>query len=260
MKAAFACSFVALASADPAKPTLPQQWTAMQTDDIAINQGGIQVDGNLCCPHDAANCKIQAGHSADTFHFDFPNNRTRSGDIGEENAIVSLYGSIGKELLVSSNNTCLQYCPLQFDLDPFGLDKDAKYVGRTTFQGKEADEWNWVEYIIPKLHLGKVQETNFFVSTDAAPVPIQENDIIEPFGQQLGEENQTWSNFKAVPPPSAAFKVLGIDSCPMSPNCNENNRVAHRKRARDLKNWAFYKFPQLFVQATQQATFITTVV
>merc|ERR1712039_57012 len=135
---------------------------AMQTDDVAINQGGIEVDGNLCCPHDAANCKIQAAHSADTFHFDFPNNRTRSGDVGEDQAIVSLYGSVGKELLVSSNNTCLQYCPLQFDLGPFGLDDTAKYVGRTTFQGKEVDMWNWVEY-----------------------------------------------------------KVLGIETCPMSPNCNE---------------------------------------
>lgn len=105
-----------------------------------------------------------------------------------------------------------------------------------------------------------MQETNFFVSADETPVPMQENNIIEPFGQRLGEENQTWSNFKAGPPPSAAFKVLGIDKCPMSPNCNDDKRVAHRKRARDLKNWAFYKFPQLFVHASQQAALVTTVV
>jgi hypothetical protein len=249
MKAVLALSLAGAAIADPSKPTLPQQWTATQVDDIAINQGGVEIDGNLCCPQDSPNCKIQAAHQAETFHFDFPNNRTRSGDIGEDHAIVSLFGSVGKELLVSSNNTCIQYCPLPDDLDPFDIDKTAKYIGRTTFQGKEVDQWYWAEYIIPKLHVGKLQETNFYVSTDASPIPVQENDIIEPFGQRLGVENQTWSNFKAGPPPDAAFKVLGIEECPMSPNCNEDSRVAHRKRARDLKNWAFYKFPQVYLDA-----------
>jgi len=260
MKAVLACVVGGVALADPSKPSLPQQWTAVQTDDIAINQGGVEINGQLCCPHDAANCKIQAGHSADVFHFDFPNNRTRSGDVGEENAIVSLFGSVQKELLVSANNTCLQYCPLPAGLDPFGVDPDAKYVGRTTFEGKEVDEWNWIEYVVPKFHLGKLQETNFFVSTDSTPVPVQENDIIEPFGQRLGVENQTWSNFKAGPPPEAAFKVLGIDSCPMSPNCNQDARVAHRKRTRDLKNWAFYEFPQLFISHAHTARLMSTVV
>lgn len=240
---------IGYAVADPSKPDLPQQWIATQIDDIAINQGGVQIGENLCCPHDSPNCKIQAAHQTETFHFDFPNNRTRSGDIGQEGAIVSLFGKVGKEIQVSSNNTCKEYCPLPEGLDPFGVDKDAKYIGRTTFQGKDVDQWNWVEYIIPKFHLGKLQETNFFVSTDSTPVPVQENDIIEPFGQRLGMENQTWSNFKAGPPPAAAFKVSGIDSCPMSPNCNSDARIAHRKRGRDLKNWAFYKFPQLYLEA-----------
>lgn len=260
MRGVAAFSFVYTALADVSKPTLPQQWIAMQVDDIAINQGGVEVDGNMCCPHDAAQCKIQEAHQAELFHFDYPNNRTRSGDVGEDHAIVSLFGDIGKECLVSPNNTCLSYCPLPGGLDPFGIDKDAQYVGSTTFQGKAVDEWTWTEYIVPKLHIGKIQQTNFFVSKDAVPVPVQENDIIEPFGQRLGVENQTWSQFKAGPPPEVAFKVLGLASCPMSPNCNEDNRVAHRKRGRDLKNWAFYKFPQLWASAQYGMKGVSTLV
>jgi len=260
MRSVLAFFLAGAALADPSKPTLPQQWIATQVDDIAINQGGVEIDGNSCCLHDAAQCKIQEAHQSVLFHFDYPNNRTRSGDIGEENAIVSLFGEHGKEMQVSANNTCKQYCPLPEGLDPFGLDKDAKYMGSTTFQGKPVDEWHWVEYIIPKLHLGKMQETNFLVSKDSPPVPVQENDILEPFGQRLGVENQTWSQFKAGPPPDVAFKVHGIDSCPMSPNCNQNSRVAHRKRARDLKNLAFYKFPQLFIDGQHKPVSMSTVV
>lgn len=254
---AFALAYTGVAL--PSKPVLPQQWTATQADDVNINQGGIEVDDDTCCPHDAPQCKIQTVHQVDTFHFDFPNNRTRSGDIGEENAIVSLFGQIGKELQVSSNNTCKEYCPLPFDLDPFGLDPDAKYIGTATIEGKEVDQWNWFEYIFPKLHLVKMQETNFFVSKDATPVPVQENDIIEPLGQRLGVENQTWTSFKAGAPPAAAFRVHGINSCPMSPNCNNDQRVAHRKRARDLKNLAFYKYPQYFIRANQMGNNVVVV-
>jgi hypothetical protein len=247
-------------SLDPAKPTFPQQWTANQIDDVAINQGGEVIDGNICCPHDAEQCKIQELHQTALFHFDFPNNRTRSGDVGVEGAIVSLFGTVGKELEVSANNTCKEYCPLPESLDPFSLDKDAKYLGSTTFQGKDADEWTWTEYIIPKLHLGKLQQTNFYVSKDSPPLPLQESDIIEPFGQHLGVQNQTWSQFKAGPPPDVAFAVHGIDKCPMSPNCNAQNRVAHRQRARDMKNLAFYKFPQYFVGQHHQPAGMATVV
>jgi hypothetical protein len=244
LRAGGALSLAYSALAAPTKPSFPQQWTASQVDDIAINQGGVEIDGNLCCTHDSANCKIQAAHQVEVFHFDFPNNRTRSGDIGEDGAIVSVYGNGGKEMLVSSNNTCQQYCPLPYDLDKFEIDDSAEYVGSTTFQGQAADLWHWAEYIVPKLHLGKLQETNFFVSKDSTPLPLQEMDIIEPFGQRLGVENQTWPQFTPGAPPAAAFKVYGADTCPMSPNCNDNSRQKHRKRARDLKNWAFYKFPQ----------------
>merc|ERR1711920_286660 len=88
---------------------------------------------------------------------------------------------------------------------------------------------------------------NFLVSLDSPPLPVRENDIIEPLGQVMGTENTTWSQFTPGAPPVAAFAVQGVEKCPMSPNCNSNARVAHRMRGRDFRNMALYRFPQFFM-------------
>jgi len=255
-------TLVALAAADPAKPSFPQQWNAMQLSDIQINQGGVPgPDGtSVCCEQNSPQCKIQTAHQADKFHFDFPNNRTRSGDPGQQGSIVSLYGSVMKEAQVSNNNTCISYCPLQFDLGEFALDDSAAYVGRQSLAGQDVDVWQWAEYLIPKLKIGIMQQTYFFVSTDDSPLPVREFDIIEPFGQKLGEENSTYSAFTPGKEPDTTFKVIGLDSCPMDPNCNSDSRQAHRMRGRDLRNLFAYKYPQAVIAAQKEAALKSVVV
>eukprot|EP01062_Namystynia_karyoxenos_P026978 TRINITY_DN2080_c0_g1_i1.p1 TRINITY_DN2080_c0_g1~~TRINITY_DN2080_c0_g1_i1.p1 ORF type:complete len:274 (+),score=98.03 TRINITY_DN2080_c0_g1_i1:78-824(+) len=232
------------AAAGKAVPQLPQQWSALQTDNLVISQGGQRQGDLICCELDAPQCKVQSTHQSSMYYFDGAHNRTRTGSAGMSGAIVSLY-TVGKEMQVDENNTCTSYCPLQFDFAPFTIDAKAKYVGTTTVEGVTADQWTWTEYIFNKYHLLPMQKTNFYVTPDGA-IPVKEQDIIEPLGQVIGTENQTWIEFKAGAPAKSLFDVKGVDSCPMDPNCQQDSRSSHRRRGRDVDNWAYYRFPQAF--------------
>lgn len=95
---------------------------------------------------------------------------------------------IGKEMLVqsASNLTCVEYCPTQFPLDPYGVDPEAKdkvwmikiehshprrftsasnkgfVQGKVTIGGKQYEDWYWEEKILIFIVMEKVLLFPFF--------------------------------------------------------------------------------------------------
>lgn len=133
---------------------------------------------------------------------------------------------------VDENNTCTTYCPLKGGLGRFGVSSDAAYLGKGDVDGAPADMWKWTQYAVPKLHLGVLEVDTFYVSTDATPVPLKQEALIEPLGQVIGTENTTWIDFKAGAPAASLFKVANAKTCPEDKNCQQNQaRLAHRRRA-----------------------------
>eukprot|EP00660_Eupelagonema_oceanica_P000789 gene789-1186_t len=138
--------FAAFATAAPTHPKFPQQWTAVETIEQVINQGGKNEDGKACCGLDAAQCKIQTAHQKAHHYFDQPNQRARTGRAGTSGATISLYDK-KKEVQVDENNNCTSYCPLQSSkLGRFHIDVNATYAGKVTIDGIAADMWTWKEY------------------------------------------------------------------------------------------------------------------
>ena len=51
---------------------------------------------------------------------------------------------------------------------------------------------------------------------------------------QIGTQNQTWANWKSQAQPAAKFNIAGLDTCPMSSQCNSQQMQGHRLRTRQL--------------------------
>jgi len=234
------------ALAAPTTPTFPVSWTSAESSAISIAQGSVAgPNGEVCCLPSAPQCQVQVQAQTGTHYWDGVGNQTRFDSA--TGIIVTQYG-IGKEMLVAPNGTCTQYCPTQgaFDPSPFwpsaGDKEKIKDLGKKTVDGVECTHFQWVEHIFGII---KIQETNMYVVVSdkaEASVPVAEHDIIEPFGQPAGTEDTHWSKFQPGQPAASLFQVTGIPSCPMSPNCGNDNQVflARRLRDNDFVTYAHY--------------------
>jgi len=228
---------VVAAAAGP-QPSFPLDWSSEEEATLVISQGPVAKVGHLLCCADTADCQIQIQHRAGNHYYDYSHNRTRWEDESGQ-VIVNNY-AIQKEMLVVGQ-TCKEYCPMQGDrLRPGFIDRNATDKGPHTMpDGTKANWWQWKEVIFAVI----VMETsNLYVDQRnmSNAVPLQEQDSITPFGQHLGDMTQTWKNFQAGIPDPSKFIVNGIDTCPMSQNCQQESLQMNRLSHGMMNTWLKY--------------------
>lgn len=228
-------------------PTFPNDWSAEEVAHLVINQGGIpDSEGNICCAHAViGECQVQAEYQHGQKYFDYSNSRTRFEDIVSGDIIVNDYKA-GKEMAVVHNETlgydvCVEYCPLQDDLEPFGIDPDAKDMGPGTdpITGRTGEHFHWADVI---LKIIQMSHTEFYADTSGAQAaPIAQSQHLTPFGgAEIGSQNNTWTNFTAGAQPAEKFDIHNVDTCPESQQCGNSARQLHRLANRDYKTFAKY--------------------
>ena len=219
-----------------ASATWASDWTAAETSNLIINQGGVpnQDGSQICCSSDfSTNCQVQIQYHAGTRYYDYTNQRSRFED--PINGIeVDDYKS-HKSMLVVNNGThdvCQKYCPIdpRDTLDAgksVFLDDNATDLGKATFHNQSAEHWQWKEKI---LKVVTMQTTDFYASTSGKTVvPLGRIDSLTPFGgPQIGQGEASWSSFTAGTPPADKFDIQGMDTCPQDPNCGHQSRQLNR--------------------------------
>ena len=165
---------------------------------------------------------------------DHGGNRTRD-DVAPGQSIITLF-SDQKEYLVIGGK-CDSYCPLKGDtLSPGAgiIGDNATYSGQKSLKGKTYDTWTWKEILFGVI----VMETSVLyvdTTTTPYPAPIQEDDDITPFGQQLGTQVGTFGDLTFGTPDPSLFAFTGGDSCPLNSNCGQQTFQANRLRGN--KRW-----------------------
>ena len=156
--------------------------------------------------------------------------------------IVTYYGNNGKEMVVTANNTCQMYCPVSDPLYKFELNPNSTYVGQETVNGKVCDIWQFNETfpLDPKIVM---QSSNVYVDQSVnPPVPVQEIDILTPFGMPIGQQTNVFQSWSYEEPPASKLTVNGVDECPMASNCNQQSKQMMRLRMRMWNTFAFYQW------------------
>ena len=89
----------------------------------------------------------------------------------------------------------------------------------------------------------RVQDTDdiYVNQTDFSNAyPIVDIDTLTPFGEYIGQSNNTYTNWVAGPQDSKWFNVSGVQTCQQDANCNQVSRQMHRLRSRQMR--VFYKY------------------
>lgn len=222
-------------------PVFPKDWTAIESQDLVVHQGAYTIVGNtMCCPLND-NCQVQTQFQSGKHSFDYTHNRTRYDyDTGE--IIVNDY-VIGKEMEVQATSegtfACVEYCPLQFDLEPLSVDKSAKDEGSVKIGNKTYEKWTWKDIILKVIVMETIE---MLVDQSTTPnIPFVENEELTPFGQDIGTSNTTYSDFVVGTPDPMLFKVANVSSCPMSPNCGSLIRQSMRLRDGNYNQFLYYR-------------------
>jgi len=235
MKAICLLLFVAVASAARVKPVpqFPLDWTANEEDFAVVYQGQYVQQGDLyCCGDDS--CEVQTEYSAGMDYFDYTHNRTRFDDPVNGN-IVSLFNPVYKEMLVDASNTCQSFCPIEDDLEPYGIDPNATYMGQKVIDNKTLDDWQYEDK-----EFGIVFEIDNVYVDPTSELPYTEIDQLTPFGQAIGEESEVFHTFVPGTPDPSHFAVKNVDGCPMDPNCGQSFRQGVRRRWGLRLTWMKY--------------------
>jgi len=237
MKAVCLILLLAVSAIAGPQPKFPNDWTATQEDDMAVFQGDFTHDkGNYCCA-EASNCQVQTQYRSGQHYFDYSHNRTRFDDVSGEVVVYDF--KIQKEMLVV-DQTCKEYCPMQGDrLHPGFLVPDAKDMGQVVFMDQRVEKWQFNETIL-QIIVMEIDTVYVDQRTDPA-VPVAEQDDLTPFGgPSIGGIDTVWKDFKAGTPDPNLFIVKGVDTCRMSPNCNQQSRQLGRLKTGASKTWLHY--------------------
>lgn len=219
MKLAIAVVALCVVAAYAAPPSWDNNWSSEQIAAMRINQGGmVNPDGTVCCAPEAPQCKVQTEFMAATVYnwYDGKKSAQKNPD---GSGVVSDYTAM-KEYAVSADGTCQSYCPLQQGSTVGNgqfIFVNASDAGETTYLGKPADLWTWRQ-VMPILNI-TMQTTDFYVTTGDKPLPIAQIDHITPFGEPIGQQNNTFVTFKQGVPPASVFTVKGADKCPINQQC-----------------------------------------
>jgi hypothetical protein len=206
-----------------APPALPTDWSASEDSDMLIAQGAMKMGEYICCDPTAqgTQCKVQAQNQQIQHYFGYSQNKTRLEADGE--VIIDLFYPTYKEVEVDpATLKCKSWCPIDNDLYPLEIYPNATDLGQKTVGGVVCENYHWTEYI---LKIIPMEQHNFFVNmnADGTAVPVRDEDQMTPFGQPMGTQNVTWSNFKAGPQDPKLFAVTDLASCPQDPNCDDSH-------------------------------------
>lgn len=222
-------------------PQFPTDWSAHETAAMIINQGGKDDgNGNICCINGApGQCQIQSQYISGQKYFDYSNNRTRLED-PINGYFVDDYKAGKSYEVYPSNNTCKSFCPLEEDeLLPFGIDDDAKDKGSVVVDGKTLEHYQWHDVI---LKIIRMSTTDFYCDqSGSVAIPVSQTEHLTPFGgAEIGQQNNTWTNFVAGKQPAEKFNIANADECPEDPQCGNNVRQLHRLASRQFKTFMKY--------------------
>ena len=196
-RALFAVAIACAVAVAVAQPAFPDNWTSDQTNQIAINQGGVKnPDGSICCPPDAPECKVQTGFSAAIQYQWYSGNM--SATKGPDNSGIVVDFNAQKEYAVLANGTCTAYCPLggQTMSPGIGIGPNATNLGKVNYNGRMLNLYQVLTQI-PILNI-TMEATNFYVDeSGASPVPVAIIQLIEPLGHQIGQQNNTFVDLRA---------------------------------------------------------------
>jgi hypothetical protein len=143
-------------------------------------------------------------------YFDLPNNRTAMLN-SDNSGVVSLF-STGFAYSIDSTSTCQSKCPIGTHMARFTLGgPNFTYMGDTTYNGVPVQDWR--QFQRPLFNIS-FQQTDWYLTTSATPMPVGQVVILTPFGVPMGMQTQTFENFQVGPPPASAFTVNGLDTCP----------------------------------------------
>jgi len=217
-----------------APPVFPLDWTSVEEDFLIVYQGNYVQQGNLyCCGDD--NCEIQTEYQSGHNYFDFTNNRTRFDD-PVQGSIVSLFYPTYKEMAVDGTDTCTSYCPIEDDLTPYAIDPNATDEGKVTIGNVTTELWQFKQTIGGII----VMEIDNIYVVQSTGLPALEVDQITPFGQPIGEETTTYTEFIPGTPDPSHFNIKNVASCPLDANCGDDRRQHHRLRSGARKTWLHY--------------------
>ena len=76
-----------------------------------------------------------------------------------------------------------------------------------------------------------MQKTDFYAKLSAdkkTGVPVFLSTLLEPLGRPMGTQNQTWSKWTPGVPDKTKFDIAGVDTCPQSSQCGQQNHQAAR--------------------------------
>jgi len=237
---------------DPPPPpnvTFGTDFSAEEDSVMLINQGGqLAPNGDVCCIHtQPGQCQVQSAHQKGTRFYDLTNQRERFEDSISGQVIVDIYGTTHKTLLLNKTSAgvemCQEYCPIDpqdkmeaFDpFDPFDPIKD---MGATTLEGRNVERYHWNDVILKVITM---QQTDFYADVSTTPAaPVFMTTHLTPLGQDLGTQNQTWSSWTPGAVDAKKFAIQGIDTCPMSNQCQQSSLQLHRLRKRQLVTFSKY--------------------
>lgn len=226
-------------------------WSATEAAIMVINQGAVRTGDAYCCrPSETASCQVQLSTGGGTRYMDHSNQRTRIEEVSGAIGVDDFKGL--KSMAVVHNGThdvCKSYCPIDKEdtLDAgaaYFLDDKAKDLGRTMFEGRKVNEWQWKELL---LKIFTVSTTNFYASVDEQNnvTPVAQSQTLAPFGPPLGTSNMTWSAFKPGKQPAEKFAIVGEESCPQDSQCGSPQWQLKRLAARQYHSFARYQQIQL---------------
>lgn len=217
---AVAACVLAVVAAAP-QPHFPDNWSADVLNMIAINQGGIKnADGSICCPPDSPECKVQTAFNAGIQYNWFSGNMSAFLAPGAGGVVTDYTAQ--KEYSVNASGYCQEYCPLegQTMLPGIGMGNGTIYQGQVTYNGETVSLYTATQ-VFPILNI-TMETTDFYIkeATGKLSVPIAIIQHITPFGQNLGQQNQTFASFTSGVPAKSHFTVIGGAQCKQAKGCN----------------------------------------
>jgi len=217
-------------------PVLPTDWTSVEADFAVIYQGPyVVVNDMYCCGN--TNCEIQTEYQSGHNYFDYTNQRARFDD-PVQGSIVSLFNPVYKEMIVDGNNVCQEFCPIQDEMTPYAVPTNSTDQGPTIVNNRTVEDW---QSKVVVLGIIVMEVDDFYIDqTQQPPVPVQEVDLLTPFGQTIGQMTSNFLQFTPGTPDPSKFDIKGIDNCPMSNNCQQSRRQVHRLRYKNRLTWLKY--------------------
>jgi hypothetical protein len=227
MKVILLLALVATAIAGP-QPKFPLDWSSLQTESILVHQGRYVLTEDSACCRKSDSCNVQTQFEKGMHYYSATTNQTRFDDQISGQVVVNDF-KIKKEMLIDPNTMqCKEYCPLDHNLHPGFLDKNATDLGATTYKGQQVNKWQWEDRA---LIIFVMETITVLVNQKIDPAaPVFEHDELTPFGQHIGQFESEWENFKGGPQDPKLFAVLNTDKCPMARDCGQFGGIRPTRR------------------------------